>query len=194
MDWQKFKGTKIAVKCTSGKEKFFSDCAEHGIYNFMGERAMLRNYFVCRLCYETKFSDGRYEVWSFDEWQVKENGLFGRYGLEVCDMSSKDLFSIMPDMFEEKSSAKETTMKMHEEYYGKEVPIDTCNCGCNEADIKVSQLSTGGFQVSIQCSNCGFVVGAFERTEEKAKCLAKQKWNDWLETKNYPIWEKGVKK
>ena len=51
MDWRKFKETKIAVKCTSGKDKFFSDCAEHGIYNFMGERAMLRNYFVCRLIY-----------------------------------------------------------------------------------------------------------------------------------------------
>lgn len=83
MDWQKFKETKIAVKCTSGKEKFFSDCAEHGMYNFMGERAMLRNYFVCRLCYENKFSGGRYEVWSFDEWQVKENGLFDKCGLEI---------------------------------------------------------------------------------------------------------------
>lgn len=83
MDWQKFKETKFAVKCTSEKDEFFSDCAKHGIYNFMGERAMLRDYFVCRLCYKDQFSEGRYELMSCDEWQIKENGLFGRYGLDV---------------------------------------------------------------------------------------------------------------
>ena len=83
MNWQKFKETEFAVKCTSGKDKFFSDCAEHEIYNFMGERAMLRDYFYCCLCFKDQFSDGRYEVRSCDEWQIKENGLFGKYGLEV---------------------------------------------------------------------------------------------------------------
>lgn len=85
MDWQKFKETKFAVKCTSEKDEFFSDCAKHGIYNFMGERAMLRDYFVCRLCYKDQFSEGRYELMSCDEWQIKENGLFGRYGLDMFD-------------------------------------------------------------------------------------------------------------
>jgi hypothetical protein len=49
----------------------------------MGERAMLRDYFVCRLCYKDQFSEGRYELMSCDEWQIKENGLFGKYGLEM---------------------------------------------------------------------------------------------------------------
>ena len=85
MNWEQFKETKIVVKCTSGKDKFFSDCAEHGIYNFMAERAMLRDYFVCRLCYKDQFSEGRCELMSCDEWQIKENGLFGKYGLEVIN-------------------------------------------------------------------------------------------------------------
>ena len=83
MDWKEFKKTKIAIKCTSEKEKFFSDCAEHGIYNFMSEGAMKRNYFICRLCYKDACSDGRYELMSVDEWQIKENGLYGKQGLEV---------------------------------------------------------------------------------------------------------------
>lgn len=85
MDWEKFKKTKIAVKCTSGKEKFFSDCEEHGIYNFMGERTMFRDYFICRLCYKDQFSEGRYELMSCEGWQIKENGLFGKYELKVID-------------------------------------------------------------------------------------------------------------
>lgn len=190
MDWRKFKETKLAVKCTSGKDKFFSDCAEHGIYNFMGERAILRDYFVCRLCYKGQFSDGRYELMSCDERQIKENGLFGKYGLEVCDMSSKDLFSIMLDMFEGKSSAEETAMKMYEEYYGKEAPIDTCNCGCNEAEVRVSETRIG-FLVTIQCKNCGFVAIGYDKEENKAKLLAKQKWNDYLKTKDYAVWKRG---
>lgn len=83
MDWEKFKETKFVVKCTSEKENFFSDCAKQGIHNFMGERAMLRNYFVCRLCYKDQFGEGRYELMSFDEWQTKENGLFGKQGIAV---------------------------------------------------------------------------------------------------------------
>ncbi len=85
MDWKGFKETKKAVRCTTEKEKFFSDCAMHGIYNFMSERAKLRDYFVCRLCYKDQFSEGRYELMSVDEWQIKENGLFGANGLEVCN-------------------------------------------------------------------------------------------------------------
>lgn len=85
MNWENFKNTKIAIKCTSEKERFFSDCEKHKIYNFMGERAMLRDFFVCRLCYKDHFSDGRYEIRSFDEWQIKENGLFGEKGLEVIE-------------------------------------------------------------------------------------------------------------
>jgi hypothetical protein len=85
MNWQAFKETKIAVKCTSEKERFFSDCAEHRIYNFMSDRAMTRDYFICRLCYADQFSDGRYELMSLDEWQVTEKGLFGKQGLNVVN-------------------------------------------------------------------------------------------------------------
>lgn len=85
MNWQAFKETKFAIKCTTEKEKFFSVCASHDIYNFMGERANLRNLFVCRLCYKDTFSEGRYELMPIDEWQVKENGLFGKQGLKVLN-------------------------------------------------------------------------------------------------------------
>ena len=88
IDWENFKEKKFAVKCTSEKEKFFSECAEHGIYNFMTERVMLRNYFVVMHPYKTAFSEGRYEVQSFDEWQIKPNGLFGKYGLEIVEYAS----------------------------------------------------------------------------------------------------------
>jgi hypothetical protein len=83
MDWKSFKEMKLAVRCTAEKEKFFSACANQGIYNFMSERAKMRDLFVCRLCYKDQFSEGRYELMSVDEWQVKENGLFGSQGLEV---------------------------------------------------------------------------------------------------------------
>lgn len=85
MDWKGFKETKFAVKCTTEKENFFSVCAEHGINNFMSERARMRDFFVCRLCYKDQFSEGRYELLPVDEWQIKENGLFGNNGLVVID-------------------------------------------------------------------------------------------------------------
>mgnify|MGYP003297452716 CR=1 FL=1 len=85
MNWKAFKQTAFAIKCTSEKECFFSDCAKHGIYNFMGERAKLRDYFVCRLCYDDQCSKGRHELMALDEWQIKCNGLFGKNGLEVID-------------------------------------------------------------------------------------------------------------
>ena len=86
MNWEDFKETKIAVKCTTEKESFFSECARHGIYNFMSESAMLRNYFICRLCYRDQFSVGRYELMSVDEWQIKENGLFGKNKLQMKEV------------------------------------------------------------------------------------------------------------
>lgn len=85
MDWEAFKETKFAIRCISGKENFLSACTKHGIYNFMSERAMLRSCFICRLCYADQFSEGRYELMSLDEWQIKENGLFGKYGLGVIN-------------------------------------------------------------------------------------------------------------
>lgn len=85
MDWEKFKSTEFAVKCTSGKEKFFSECERHGIYNFMSEGAMSRDYFICRLCYKDRFSEGRYELRSVEEWQIKDKNLYGKYILEVVN-------------------------------------------------------------------------------------------------------------
>lgn len=85
MNWEAFKQTKFAIKCTSDKNLFFSECAKHGIYNFMNVRAMRRDLFVCRLCYADQFSEGRYELMSIDEWQTRENGLFGRNRIEAIN-------------------------------------------------------------------------------------------------------------
>lgn len=89
MNWKAFKETKFAIKCEAEKEKFFSACAKQGINIFLGERAMLRNYFICRLCFKDQFSDGRYELMSLDEWQAKENGFFGKQGLEIIEFQTK---------------------------------------------------------------------------------------------------------
>ena len=85
MNWKSFKETKIAIKCITEKEKFFSDCAKHNIYNFMSDRALQRDLFICRLCYKDQFSEGRYELMSLEEWQIKKGGLFGEQGLMVFD-------------------------------------------------------------------------------------------------------------
>ena len=85
MDWGAFKETRVAVRCTSDKERFFADCALNGIHNFMSDGAIKRDLFVCRLHYKDFNSDGRYELMSLEEWQIKENGLFGKYGLGVVD-------------------------------------------------------------------------------------------------------------
>ena len=83
INWQDFKDKKLAIKCTSEKEKFFSDCANHEIYDFMGEKAKERDYFVCRLCFKDQFSEGRYELMSVDEWEIQPNMLFGKVGLPI---------------------------------------------------------------------------------------------------------------
>lgn len=85
MNWQAFKETKCAIKCAADKDIFFSECAAQGIYNFMGEKALKRNLFVCRLCFEDRFSKGRYELLSIDEWQTRENGIFGSNGIEIIN-------------------------------------------------------------------------------------------------------------
>lgn len=90
MNWEAFKQTKFAIKCTSDKNLFFSECAKHGIYNFMSERAMRRDLFICRLCYADRFSKGRYELMSIDEWQTRENRLFGRNRIEVINYDTND--------------------------------------------------------------------------------------------------------
>ena len=85
IDWEAFKETEFVIKCTENKDMFFSDCSKYGIYNFLGERAKTRKFFICRLCYKDQFSDGRYELMSLDEWQVQAFGLFGKQGLEVVN-------------------------------------------------------------------------------------------------------------
>lgn len=84
INWQDFKDKKIAIKCTSEKEQFFSDCAKLEIYNFLSDRAIeKRNIFVCRLCYKDLFSEGRYELMAIDEWQTLPNMLFGKAGIPI---------------------------------------------------------------------------------------------------------------
>lgn len=83
IDWELFKATKIAIKCTTEKERFFSECAKREIYNFLSDRAVERNIFICRLCYKDQFSEGRYELLSLDKWQTRPGMLFGKEGLSV---------------------------------------------------------------------------------------------------------------
>ena len=84
--WRDFKSTKFAVHVTQHKPIFFEECEKNGILLFnLSERARLRDFYVCKLEYKDQFSDGRYELMSFDEWQVKPNGLFGKLGLPVVE-------------------------------------------------------------------------------------------------------------
>ena len=85
MNWEDFKETKYAVKCTTGKENFFAKCATNEIYNFMGNKAKERTVFICRLCYNDQYSAGRYELLSIDEWQTRPNMLFGKTGINIIN-------------------------------------------------------------------------------------------------------------
>ena len=82
-DWDGFKQKKFAVICETDKERFFADCKEHGVYCFLSEFAKKRNLFVCVHLYETRFSNGRYELVALKGWETEPNGLYGKDGLEV---------------------------------------------------------------------------------------------------------------
>lgn len=81
-DWDGFKQKQFSVICEANKEKFFDDCKKHGIYCFLSEFAKKRNLFVCEKRYESRFSDGRYELFALRGWETKPNGLYGKDGLE----------------------------------------------------------------------------------------------------------------
>lgn len=81
-DWDGFKQKQFAVICENDKERFFADCKEHGVYCFLSEFAKKRNIFVCVHLYETRFSNGRYELVALKGWETKPNGLYGKDGLQ----------------------------------------------------------------------------------------------------------------
>lgn len=81
-DWEGFKQKQFAVICETDKEKFFSDCKQHGIYCFLSEFAKKRNLFVCVHRYENRLSNGRYELVALKGWETRSNGLYGKDGLE----------------------------------------------------------------------------------------------------------------
>lgn len=81
-DWDGFKQKKFVVICETDKEKFFDDCKQHGIHCFLSEFSKKRNLFVCAKRYESRFSDGRYELFALKGWETKPNGLYGKDGLE----------------------------------------------------------------------------------------------------------------
>lgn len=74
------------------------------------------------------------------------------------------------------------------------IKIPACNCGCNETETVISKFGNGRlFIATVQCTNCGFVVGAVETDFDRAEKSAIEKWRLWLKTKDYPIWEIGKK-
>ena len=82
LDWASFKQKQFAVICETGKERFFADCKQHGIYCFLSDFAKKRNLFVCVHLYENRLSNGRYELVSLKGWETKPNGLYGKDGLQ----------------------------------------------------------------------------------------------------------------
>ena len=81
-DWDEFKQKQFAVLCETDKERFFADCKRHGIYCFLSEFAKKRNLFVCCHLYEDRLSNGRDELAALKGWETKQNGLYGKDGLE----------------------------------------------------------------------------------------------------------------
>lgn len=82
-DWDGFKKKRFAVICYTDKEKFFAECKENGISTCMlNNRVKKRNYFVCVRRYENRVSNGRYELFAIDKWQIEPNGLYGKNGLQ----------------------------------------------------------------------------------------------------------------
>ena len=72
--------------------------------------------------------------------------------------------------------------------------IPACNCGCNETETVISKFGNeNAFIATLQCTNCGFVVGAFETDYGRAEKRLIEKWCLWLKTKDYPIWKRGKK-
>lgn len=82
LDWDGFKQKQFAVICETDKEQFFEDCKKHGILICFGDMAKKRNLFVCAKRYESRFSDGRYELFALKGWETKPNGLYGKDGLQ----------------------------------------------------------------------------------------------------------------
>jgi hypothetical protein len=75
-----------------------------------------------------------------------------------------------------------------------EIKIPVCNCGCNETQTAISQSGYGRlFVATMQCTNCGFIVGAIENDFDKAEKSVIEKWCLWLKTKDYPVWTRGKK-
>ena len=77
---------------------------------------------------------------------------------------------------------------------GGETKIPECNCGCNETETIIRKFGYERlFIATMQCTNCGFVVGAIETDFDRAEKSVTEKWRLWLKTKDYPICERGKK-
>lgn len=74
------------------------------------------------------------------------------------------------------------------------IKIPVCNCGCNEKQTRIGKFGREKlFIATIQCGNCGFIVGSIGTSPDRAEKLAIEKWCLWLKTKDYPVWERGKK-
>ena len=77
---------------------------------------------------------------------------------------------------------------------GGRTKIPACNCGCNETETIIRKFGCERlFIATMQCTNCGFVVGAVETDFDRAEKSVIEKWRLWLKTKDYPIWKRGKK-
>lgn len=89
LNWNGFKRKEFAVKCEANKEKFFADCKNNGIHSVsLSDFAKQRNLFVCVQRYETRLTNGRYELIALKGWETKPNGLYGLLGLPEIDYDS----------------------------------------------------------------------------------------------------------
>ena len=75
-----------------------------------------------------------------------------------------------------------------------ETKLPACNCGCNEIETETRKFGYEMlFIATMQCTNCGFMVGAVETDFGRAEKRAIEKWCLWLKAKDYPIWKRGKK-
>lgn len=79
--WEGFKNKEFAIICENEKESFFKECMENGIHIFLSDFAKKRNLFICSRRYESRVSEGRFELFALKGWETKPDGMYGKEGL-----------------------------------------------------------------------------------------------------------------
>lgn len=81
INWDGFKNKEFAIICENEKEAFFKECTKNGIHIFLSDFAKKRNVFVCSRRYESRVSEGRFELFALKGWETKPGGMYGKEGL-----------------------------------------------------------------------------------------------------------------